>query len=74
VHPFILRGVSLIGVSSVQMPMERRLSAWARLAGELPMEVLDRLTQTARLDEVPTLSQKMIDGQTRGRIVIDVNG
>jgi len=73
VHPFILRGVSLVGVSSGQMPMERRLTAWTRLARELPMDTLDRLTQTARLDEVPTLSQKMIDGQTRGRIVIDVN-
>jgi acrylyl-CoA reductase (NADPH) len=73
VHPFILRGVSLIGISSGQMSTERRLTAWTRLARELPMDTLDRLTQVAPLDEVPALSQAMINGQTRGRIVIDVN-
>jgi acrylyl-CoA reductase (NADPH) len=73
VHPFILRAVSLVGVSSVYTSMERRLTAWARLARELPMIALDDLTQTVSLEEVPALAQQMPDGQTRGRIVIDVN-
>ena len=73
VHPFILRGVSLVGVSSVYMPTERRHKAWKRLAHELPMEVLERITQTARLDDVSALSAQMIDGKTRGRVVVDVN-
>jgi acrylyl-CoA reductase (NADPH) len=73
VYPFILRGVSLIGVSSVYMPTERRQAAWVRLARELSMETLDSITQTARLDEVPALSEQMIAGKTRGRVVIDVN-
>jgi acrylyl-CoA reductase (NADPH) len=42
VYPFILRGVSLVGVSSGSMPVERRRAAWTRLARELPMETLDR--------------------------------
>ncbi len=73
VHPFILRGVSLIGISSVYMPAERRHTAWTRLADELPLETLDRLTQTARLVDVPALAEQMIDGNIRGRVVIDVN-
>jgi acrylyl-CoA reductase (NADPH) len=73
VYPFILRGVSLVGVSSVYMPTERRRMAWTSLASELPMETLDRLTQTARLADVPALGQQMIDGNIRGRVVIDVN-
>lgn len=73
VYPFILRGVSLVGVSSVYMPAERRHTAWKRLADELPMETLDRLTGTARLADVPALSEQMIDGKVRGRVVIDVN-
>jgi acrylyl-CoA reductase (NADPH) len=73
VYPFILRGVSLIGISSVYMGRERRRTAWTRLAGELPMETLDRLTQTACLADVPALSEQMVDGKIRGRVVIDVN-
>jgi len=73
VYPFILRGVSLVGISSVYMPMERRHTAWKRLVDEFPMETLDRLTRTARLADVPTLGQQMIDGKVRGRVVIDVN-
>lgn len=73
VYPFILRGVSLVGVSSVYMPLERRHTAWTRLARELPMEMLDGLTQTARLADVPALSKEMIAGRIRGRVVVDVN-
>jgi len=73
VYPFILRGVSLVGVSSGHMPVERRLAAWTRLAVQLPMEILDSITQTARLDDVPALSEQMISGKIRGRVVVDVN-
>jgi acrylyl-CoA reductase (NADPH) len=73
VYPFILRGVSLVGISSVYMPMERRRAAWTRLARELPMEALDSMTQTAGLDNVPAFSEQMMSGKTRGRVVVDVN-
>src|ERR1017187_294757 len=73
VYPFILRAVSLVGISSVYMATERRRTAWTRLAVELPMETLDHLTQTARLTAVPALGEQMIDGKLRGRVVIDVN-
>jgi acrylyl-CoA reductase (NADPH) len=73
VYPFILRGVSLVGVSSGSMPVERRRAAWPRLARELPMETLDSMTQTARLDDVPALSEQMMSGKIRGRVVVDVN-
>lgn len=74
VYPFILRAVSLIGVSSVYASMDRRHTAWARLAHVLPLETLERITRTARLDDLPALCGQMIDGKTRGRVVIDVNG
>ena len=73
VFPFILRAVSLIGVSSVYMPQEPRLMAWKRLANELSMEMLERLTRKARLADVPAIAEQMIDGKIRGRVVIDVN-
>ncbi len=73
VFPFILRAVSLIGVSSVYMPQERRRTAWKRLASELPMEMLEHLTRKARLADIPALAEQMIAGKIRGRLVIDVN-
>lgn len=73
VFPFILRGVSLIGIASSTTPRERRLAAWARLTRDLPREALERMIQVAPLEEVPRLSQAILQGQVRGRIVIDPN-
>lgn len=73
VFPFILRGVSLLGVDSVMCPQERRRAAWARLARDLPRDVLERIVQVAPLADVPALSRQILAGQVRGRIVIDVN-
>jgi acrylyl-CoA reductase (NADPH) len=73
VFPFILRGVSLLGIDSVMCPQERRRAAWARLARDLPRNALERIVQVAPLAEVPALSRQILAGQVRGRIVIDVN-
>jgi len=73
VFPFILRGVNLLGILSVYVPLDRRLQAWERLARDLPTDALDRMVQVAPLADVPALSQAICDGKTRGRVVIDVN-
>jgi acrylyl-CoA reductase (NADPH) len=72
VLPFILRGVNLLGVDSVQCPRERRQAAWARLAADLPTELLDSMTSVAALADVPALAGAILAGQTRGRVVVDV--
>ena len=73
VIPFILRGVSLLGIDSVMCPMPKRLAAWARLQSDLPSSTLDAISVDARLDELPRLAQAIVAGQVRGRVVIDVN-
>jgi acrylyl-CoA reductase (NADPH) len=73
VIPFLLRGVSLLGIDSVMCPQERRRAAWARLARDLPMDRLDGLTTTTSLDALPRLGQEILKGAVRGRIVVDVN-
>ena len=73
VMPFILRGVTLRGVDSVMAPQALRQEAWARLAQDLDFEKLDAMTSTATLSDLPELGQKILAGQTRGRVVIDVN-
>ena len=74
VIPFLLRGTRLIGIDSVMCPMPRRERAWARLAAELPMEALDRLTRVVPLSALPELAPKILKGETQGRVVVDVNG
>lgn len=73
VIPFLLRGINLLGIDSVMCPMPRRLEAWGRLQKDLPLDKLDALTETAPLHEVPRIAARILQGQVRGRVVIDVN-
>jgi len=73
VAPFILRSVTLAGVDSVQAPMARRLTAWERLARELPAEVLEANTETIALDQVAALAPRLLAGQVRGRVRVDLS-
>jgi acrylyl-CoA reductase (NADPH) len=72
VIPFLLRGVNLLGIDSVMCPREERIEAWRRLARDLPLDKLEALTQTAPLADVPTLAPRILKGEVRGRIVIDL--
>ena len=74
VIPFLLRGVNLLGIDSVMCPMPRRLEAWHRLQSDLPLDLLEAMTVSARLDEVPRLASEILKGQVRGRVVVDVSG
>ncbi len=74
VMPFILRNVTLAGVDSVMCPLERRTAAWQRLVGDLPEKALGEIGHGAVLEEVPELAEKIIAGQVRGRVIVDVNG
>ncbi|HEV7612618.1 MAG TPA: MDR family oxidoreductase [Steroidobacteraceae bacterium] len=74
VIPFLLRGVSLLGIDSVMCPTPRRIEAWNRLQTDLPADRLEAMTISARLDEVPRLAAEILKGRVRGRVVVDVNG
>ncbi len=73
VMPFILRGVTLRGIDSVQCAMARRLRAWADLGRLLDTARLSQITVTEPLDRVPVLAEEILMGKIRGRVVIDVN-
>ena len=73
VIPFLLRGISLLGIDSVMCPTARRLQAWRRLRTDLPLDRLDAMTVAARLDEVPRISADILKWQVQGRVVVDVN-
>lgn len=73
VLPFILRNVTLAGIDSVNAPQDARLRAWVRLASDLDLDKLARATQVVSLAEVPGLAVPVLQGQVRGRTVVDVN-
>ena len=73
VMPFILRGVDLLGVDSVMIPYERRVQAWARLAKELPQEIMDQVSEEVGLEALPAYAQNMVEGKIKGRVLVNPN-
>jgi acrylyl-CoA reductase (NADPH) len=72
VAPFILRGVALLGVDSVQCPAARRLEAWRRLAADLDRAKLAAMTRTIPLAQVFEAGARILKGETRGRLVVTI--
>src|SRR5580692_10555066 len=72
VAPFILRGVSLLGIDSVNMPMPRRLQAWERLARDLDIAKLTAMTRTIKLSGVREAAADILAGKVRGRLVVEI--
>jgi acrylyl-CoA reductase (NADPH) len=70
VAPFILRGISLLGIDSVMAPMALREQAWARLATDLDPKLLESMTTEIGLGEAVEAAQRLMAGQVRGRIVV----
>ncbi|WP_144765073.1 MDR family oxidoreductase [Curtobacterium sp. 9128] len=71
VLPFILRGVSLLGINSVDAPHALRVRAWAMLADELDPARLAAVTRTVSLDEAVALGPEIVAGRVHGRTIVD---
>ncbi|MDQ0470460.1 acrylyl-CoA reductase (NADPH) [Labrys wisconsinensis] len=72
VAPFILRGVSLLGVDSVMCPLVVRKEAWRRLGNELDRGKLAAMTSTVPFAEVKEVAARILEGRTRGRVVVEI--
>jgi acrylyl-CoA reductase (NADPH) len=72
VLPFILRGVNLLGINSVYVSREERLEVWARLVRDLPLPLLDQMTEEAPLENIFELGEQIVGGKIRGRTVIRI--
>lgn len=73
VAPFILRGVTLAGIDSVTRPRADRVAAWARLATDLDVSLLPLISHEIGLSDVIDTAARLMAGQVRGRVVVDVN-
>lgn len=74
VLPFILRGVTLVGIDSVMAPLARRERAWARLARDLDPALLEAMTEEVPLSAAIERAHALMAGQVRGRIVVRIGG
>ena len=72
VAPFILRGVSLLGIDSVMCPLKRRREAWNRLASDLDRGKLAAMTNEVGLGQAPDFGSAILEGRVRGRIVVKI--
>lgn len=70
VLPFLLRGVNLLGIDSVMCPKDKRKAAWARLANDLPKELLEKTITEVKLEDLVKLGGDILKGQVRGRTVV----
>ncbi|MEX3916946.1 MDR family oxidoreductase [Paraburkholderia sp. BR10872] len=73
VAPFILRGVSLLGINSVTRPFAQRQQAWHALGETLDLKQLDMITREIGLAEAIAAASDLLAGHVRGRLVVDVN-
>ena len=72
VAPFILRGVSLLGIDSSHAPKTLRMEAWSRLARELDRDKLAAMSRTIPFEEIPAAAAEIVEGKVRGRIVVEI--
>jgi acrylyl-CoA reductase (NADPH) len=72
VAPFILRGVSLLGINSSTLPKPLREEAWARLVTDLDRGKLAAMTTTIGFDQIRDTAEKIVDGKIRGRVVVEI--
>ena len=72
VYPFILRGVSLLGIDSAKCPIHIRKNIWQKLAGDWHLENLESLVTECGLQELPTHIERMLQGRHTGRVIVNL--
>ena len=71
--PFLLRGVAVLGIDSVMVPVAERQRIWAALDAGMPHDVLESMAKEIGLADVPEYGKKILEGKVRGRILVNVN-
>jgi len=72
VYPFILRGVTLVGIDSASCPMQRRVKIWEMMATSWKLDNLEKLTRTVTLEELDNEIDIILKGGQVGRVVVDL--
>ena len=70
VIPFLLRGVNLLGIDSVNKPYDSRVQAWLRLVEDFPLDKLDSIATEIKLENLETAGKEILNGKIQGRYVV----
>lgn len=70
VFPFILRGVRLIGIDSVECKIEKKIAVWEKLASDFKIDTLSSLANEILLEDLPTAYKELLDGKAVGRYLV----
>lgn len=73
VAPFILRGVTLVGIDSVMRPLTDRIEAWERISQILDTTTFSDISTEITLEQVIKTAQQLMDGKVRGRVIVDIS-
>jgi NADPH:quinone reductase-like Zn-dependent oxidoreductase len=73
VYPFILRGISLVGIDSQSFPMTFRRQTWEKIASEWKLADLDRQTSVCSLEELNSEIDRILAGKQKGRVIVDLS-
>ena len=71
-YPFILRGVSLLGIDSAKSSVHIRQKIWQKLAGEWKIEDLNSLATECRLHQLSAIIEKVLQGRQTGRVIVNL--
>ena len=71
--PFMLRGINMIGIDSAMQPFENRVKAWDRLNNEFPKNLFNKITKVVSLSQLPEVGKQILNGEIKGRVIVDVN-
>ena len=72
VYPFILRGITLLGIDAAECPIELRKQVWATIASKWKFEHLATLTTEISMQQLDEYIDRILDGKTKGRIVVNM--
>lgn len=72
VYPFILRGISLVGIDSQSFPMTFRRQTWEKIATEWKLDNLNRQTSVCSLEELDSEIDRILAGKQKGRVIVDL--
>ena len=72
VYPFILRGITLVGIDSASCPMERRRLVWEKMSAEWKLDILERMCRTVALEGLDPEIDTILEGGQVGRVVVDL--
>jgi len=73
IFPFIIRGISLLGIASAEYPLNKKAILWEKLAGPWKLDCLDHLSNETNLDNLNTYIDIMIAGKSRGRVIVNLS-